>query len=125
MTNLSYLFMGFCFCFSQFFAQALGQGALLAQILTHFSLFSIFLGFGDAQGDLLVFGVHTQDFHFHFLTDFQDIFRFFDPLFSDFGNMDIRQRKRELQREHSRPIQHTAQKPQILNQLHDNGLLCQ
>ena len=27
--------------------------------------------------------------------------------------------------EHSRPIQHTAQKPQILNQLHDNGLLCQ
>ena len=73
MTSLSYLFMGFRFCFGQFFAQALGQSALLAQILTHFSLFCIFLGFGDAQGDLLVFGIHTQDFDLYFLTDFQNI----------------------------------------------------
>ena len=35
------------------FRQALGQSALLAQILTHFSLFCIFLGFGDAQAIFL------------------------------------------------------------------------
>ncbi|MFQ6927566.1 MAG: hypothetical protein ACLRS8_04920 [Parabacteroides merdae] len=38
---------------------------------------------------------------------------------------DLRQRKRELQWEHSRPVQHAAQKPQILDQLHDNGLIRQ
>ena len=66
----------------------MGQRALLAQVLTHFSFFSVFFGFGDAQSNFLYSQSTRKDLYFNFLAQFQNIFRFFNALFSDFGDVD-------------------------------------